>query len=57
MLAVRRTLLRRLTRVDLTRFGPKLAEALVTRSQQVKILRSVVSRRDGPAAAEALESR
>ncbi|MEU8331041.1 hypothetical protein [Micromonospora sp. NPDC048839] len=54
---MRRTLLRRLTRVDLTRFGPKLAEALVTRSQQVKILRSVVSRRDGPAAAEALESR
>ncbi|MGC4814145.1 hypothetical protein ACLQ29_26735 [Micromonospora sp. DT228] len=49
LLAVRVTLLRRLARVDLTRFGPKLAEALVTRSQQVKILRSVVSRRTAAA--------
>ncbi|MEV7989061.1 hypothetical protein [Micromonospora sp. NPDC085948] len=49
MLAVRRTLLRQLTRIDLTRFGPKLAEALVTRSQQVKIRRSFVSRRTAAA--------
>ncbi|RAO26288.1 hypothetical protein PSN13_06312 [Micromonospora saelicesensis] len=48
-LAVRITLLRQLTRVDLARFGPKLAEALVTRSQQVKIRRSFVSRRTAAA--------
>ncbi|MET8093135.1 hypothetical protein [Micromonospora sp. NPDC005220] len=49
LLAVRITLLRRLTRVNLARFGPKLAEALVTRSQQVKIRRSFVSRRTAAA--------
>ncbi|MEW2146265.1 hypothetical protein AB0869_25970 [Micromonospora vinacea] len=48
-LAVRITLLRQLTRVDLARFGPKLAEALVTRSHQVKIRRSFVARRTAAA--------
>ncbi|MET8266570.1 hypothetical protein ACFYP0_27365 [Micromonospora arida] len=48
-LAVRITLLRQLTRVDLARFGPVLAEALVTRSQQVKIRRSFVRRRTAAA--------
>ncbi|MGC4876571.1 hypothetical protein ACLQ26_09965 [Micromonospora sp. DT43] len=49
LLAVRSTLLRQLTRVDPARFGPKLAEALVTRSQQVKIRRSFVPRRTAAA--------
>ncbi|MFF0154728.1 hypothetical protein [Micromonospora sp. NPDC005203] len=49
VLAVRRTLLRQLTRVDPARFGPELAEALVTRSQQVKIRRGVMSRRTAEA--------
>ncbi|MFC5924854.1 hypothetical protein [Micromonospora vulcania] len=48
-LVVRSTLLRQLTRIDLARFGPKLAEALVTRSQQVKIRRSFVLRRTAAA--------
>ncbi|WP_433553057.1 hypothetical protein ACQP08_06730 [Micromonospora zamorensis] len=48
-LAVRVTLLRLLTRIDLARFGPKLAKALVTRSQQVKIRRSFVLRRTAAA--------
>ncbi|MEU8167979.1 hypothetical protein AB0B97_15920 [Micromonospora sp. NPDC049004] len=48
-LAVRITLLRQLTRVDLARFGPRLAEALVTRSHQVKIRRSFVPRRTAAA--------
>ncbi|MGI5522961.1 hypothetical protein ACQEUX_18800 [Micromonospora sp. CA-259024] len=49
LLAVRVTLLRQLTRIDLARFGPMLAEALVTRSQQVKIRRSFASRRTAAA--------
>ncbi|GGO30408.1 hypothetical protein [Micromonospora parathelypteridis] len=48
-LAVRITLLRQLTRVDLARFGPMLAEALITRSHQVKIRRSFVLRRTAAA--------
>ncbi|MDG4837177.1 hypothetical protein O7631_11685 [Micromonospora sp. WMMD967] len=48
-LAVRVVLLRQLSRVDLARFGPKLAEALVTRSQQVRIRRSFVRRRTAAA--------
>ncbi|MGC5289776.1 hypothetical protein [Micromonospora sp. DT231] len=53
---MRVTLLRRLTRVDPARFGPRLAEALVTRSQQVNIRRGVVSRRT-TAADQAIEDR
>ncbi|WP_327649397.1 hypothetical protein [Micromonospora zamorensis] len=49
LLAVRVTLLRQLSRIDLPRFGPMLAEALVTRSQQVKIRRSFVRRRTAAA--------
>ncbi|MFI6268621.1 hypothetical protein [Micromonospora zamorensis] len=49
MFAVRVTLLRQLSRIDLPRFGPMLAEALVTRSHQVKIRRSFVSRRTAAA--------
>ncbi|MGC4867240.1 hypothetical protein ACLQ3B_17625 [Micromonospora sp. DT53] len=49
LLAVRVTLLRQLSRIDLPRFGPRLAEVLVTRSQQVKIRRSFVSRRTAAA--------
>lgn len=49
MFAVRVTLLRQLSRIDLARFGPMLAEALVTRSQQVKIRRSFVRRRSAAA--------
>ncbi|MEV1317165.1 hypothetical protein AB0J14_13890 [Micromonospora arborensis] len=41
-LAVRITLLRQLTRIDLPRFGPKLAEALITRSHQVSVRRAFV---------------
>ncbi|WP_444950239.1 hypothetical protein [Micromonospora ureilytica] len=49
LFAVRVTLLRQLSRIDLARFGPRLAEALVTRSQQVKIRRSFVRRRTAAA--------
>ncbi|MCZ7376406.1 hypothetical protein [Micromonospora sp. WMMC250] len=48
-IAVRVVLLRQLSRVDLARFGPKLAEALVTRSQQVRIRRSFIRRRTAAA--------
>lgn len=48
-LTVRVTLLRQLTRINSARFGPKLAEALVTRSHQVKIRRSFVLRRTAAA--------
>ncbi|MFF4879227.1 hypothetical protein [Micromonospora sp. NPDC000668] len=48
-LVIRITLLRQLTRVDLARFGPMLAEALVTRSQQVSIRRGFVVRRTAAA--------
>lgn len=48
-LTVRVVLLRQLSHVDPARFGPKLAEALVTRSQQVKIRRSFVQRRTAAA--------
>ncbi|SCF30871.1 hypothetical protein [Micromonospora chokoriensis] len=48
-IAVRVALLRQLSRVDLARFGPTLAEALVTRSQQVRIRRRFVRRRTAAA--------
>ncbi|MEH1168884.1 hypothetical protein V6V47_26205 [Micromonospora sp. CPCC 205539] len=48
-LAVRIALRRRLAHLDVDRFGPGLAEALVTRSQQVKIRRSFVLRRTAAA--------
>ncbi|MFJ2083206.1 hypothetical protein ACIOBK_11740 [Micromonospora chokoriensis] len=49
LIAARVVLLRQLSRVDPARFGPTLAEALVTRSQQVKIRRSFVRRRTAAA--------
>ncbi|MGW5578756.1 hypothetical protein [Micromonospora chokoriensis] len=49
LIAARIALLRQLSRVDPARFGPTLAEALVTRSQQVKIRRSFVRRRTAAA--------
>ncbi|WBB70516.1 hypothetical protein [Micromonospora sp. WMMD812] len=48
-LAVRVALLRRLARRDLSRFGPPLAEALVTRSRQVSVRSEFVARRTASA--------
>ncbi|MDG4779601.1 hypothetical protein O7614_08085 [Micromonospora sp. WMMD961] len=48
-MATRVVLLRQLSRVDPARFGPTFAEALVTRSQQVKIRRNFVRRRTAAA--------